>query len=250
MGSHSSRSWLAGHEGSRLRTEPQDQILFVTLDHGPVNSLDSLAYQEIFEIFAEVSTKANFAVVLLRADHRCFSAGQDRRDALDPTTNADSYLRNAAKALVAATLCPVPLVVGVKSAAIGAGLILAACSDVLVLDSEATLSLPERKVGVIAGYAHLSPWIGAGAALATLTGKPIDPHAFASGGAVVVSSAEVDIEAQRLAQSIAESDPVLMQSTKSGWLESRREIARAYTAEINQTIALGLMDFSLPMSPE
>jgi len=139
----------------------------------------------------------------------------------------------------------------VKSAVIGAGLILAACADVLVLDSEATLSLPERIFGVISGHAHLSPWIGAGgAAVATLTGEPIDPHTFSYGGVIVVSSAEVNVEAERLAQSVAQNDPLLMQSIKSGWLESRRAIAGAYRTEIEHTITLDLVNFSLPMSPE
>jgi enoyl-CoA hydratase len=241
---------LTGRQGVRLRTQAKDRVLYVTLDHAPVNSLDALAYQEIFEVFNQISEGSDFAAVLLRADHRCFSAGQDRRDAPDPAKGADSYLRHAAQAIVAATLCPVPLVVALESAAIGAGLILAACADILVLDSQASLILPERKFGVIAGYAHLAQWIGAGAKNATLTGEPIVPSTFAYGGALVIPRAEVDARAQQIVQSMADSNSLLMQATKSGWMQSRREIARDYTAEIEQTISLGLMNFSLPMSPE
>jgi len=248
--SASPASWLVGHVGSRLRTELHGRLLVITMDHHPVNSLDAIAYQELFDVFTELAGETNLSAVLLRADNRCFSAGQDRRDAPNLATEPDTYLTNAANALVAATLCPVPLVVAVKNAAIGAGLILAACADVLVLDAEATLMLPERKFGVIAGHAHISQWIGLGAALATLTGEPIEPNTFTHGGAVVRSHTEVDPEAERLARSIAESDPVLMRSTKFGWLDARRAIARDYAAEMNRTISLGLLDFSLPTSPE
>ena len=248
--SNSAEPWLAGHVGSRVRTELRDRLLIITLDHYPVNSFDSIAYQELYEIFTGLSIKNDLVAVLLRANNRCFSAGQDRRDAPPLESDIAFYLRSAANALVAATLCPVPLVVAVKSAAIGAGLILATCADVLVLDSEATLSLPEREFGVIAGFAHLSPWIGGRATSATLTGEPIDVQTFVRGGAIVVSSTEVDLEAERIAQSIAQNHQILSQSIKSGRLESRKSVARAYRTEIEQTITLGLMDFSVPMSPE
>lgn len=251
LANQDSTPWLSGHSGSRLRTEVGARLLVITLDHYPVNSLDSIAYQELLAVFSQLAGQTNLSAVLLRGDNRCFSAGQDRRDAPDRDTNADSHLAVAANALVAATLCPVPLVVALKSAAIGAGLILAACADVLVLDSEATLTLPERKFGVIAGHAHLAQWVGAGgAALAVLTGEPINPRAFIHGGAIVISHAEVDSEAERVAQSIAESNPALMQSTKFGWLDSRKVLARDYATEMQRTISLGLMDFSPPMSLE
>jgi enoyl-CoA hydratase/carnithine racemase len=139
----------------------------------------------------------------------------------------------------------VPLVVAVRSAAIGAGLILASCADILVVDSDATLSVPGRKYGVISGYAHLLPWIGANARTAVLTGQPIETQALLSGGAIVVPSEIVDFEAKRVAESISEVDPQFICALKSGWHDSRKEIARSYLREIEQTIELGSMDFNL-----
>ena len=251
VANNNSATWLAGHVGSRVRTELRDRLLVITLDNSPVNSLDSTTYQELFEVFSGLSSEHDLAAALLLADNRCFSAGQDRRDIPSSQSDMVTYLHSAANALVATTLCPIPLVVAVKSAAVGAGLILASCADVLVLDTEATLSLPERNFGVVAGYAHLSKWISpGGAAVATLTGEPINPRAFIHGGAIIVASAEVDVEAERLARSIAQNDSALTRSIKSEWLESRRAVARDYMAEIDNTITLGLVNFSLPMSPE
>lgn len=250
MSAPTTTPWLVGHHGSRLRTERRSQVLVISLDNPPVNALDSIAYQELTDVFAALSTSTDLSSVLLRADHRCFCAGQDRRDAPVPPRDSDTYLRNAAQAIVAATLCPVPVVVAVKSAAIGAGLILASCADVLVLDADATLSLPERKYGVISGFAHLSTWIGMGTAAAVLTGDPINTQTFQNAGALVVPTNAVDHEAERIAQSIADSDPEFIRSTKSEWAQSRQEIARAYLKEIERTIELGSMNFSLPMSAD
>lgn len=242
--------WLSGFQGQRLRTKVRDQLVVVTLDNAPVNALDSVFYQEIHDVFQALSVSDSVSAVLLRADHRCFCAGQDRRDAPVPPADPATYLRNAATALIAATQCPVPMVAGVKGAAIGAGFILALSADVLVLDADATLSLPELKFGVISGYAHLSQWVGQGAAQAVLTGDHIDAHALISGGAIVIPTNEVDAEAERLANSIAESAPSFIKATKSSWMNERKLVADAYRQEIELTIDQGSMNFSLPMSAD
>jgi enoyl-CoA hydratase len=237
--------WLDGYHGSRLRTERSSRLLTITLDSPPVNAFDSIAYQELGEVFSVISSASDLSSVLLRADNRCFSAGQDRLDAPTSLTDSPSYLRRAAQTIVEATLCPVPLVVAVRSTAIGAGLILALCADILVVDSDATLSVPGRKYGVISGYAHLLPWIGSIARTAVLTGQPIETQAFLSGGAIVVPTEIVDLEAKRVAESIAEVNPQFICALKSGWNDARNEIARSYLREIEQTIELGSMDFNL-----
>lgn len=239
--------WLSGHHGQRLRTEITSNLLTVTIDNAPVNTLDSAAYQELHDVFDQLLTADTVSAVLLRADNRCFCAGQDRRDAPIPPANPSSYLKYAARALAVATRCPVPVIAAVKSAAIGAGLILALTADILVLDEEATLSLPERKFGVISGYAHLSQWVGRAAATAVLTGEPFDPHSLQHHGAILLPRDEVDAEATRIACLIADSDPNFIVATKSGWSATRESVANDYLAEIEQTISQGSMNFSLPM---
>jgi enoyl-CoA hydratase len=240
--------WLSGHHGQRLRTEAALNFLTITINNAPVNALDSIAYQELYEIFDQLLSTDSLSAVLLRADNRCFCAGQDRRDIPSLPANSSSYLNHAASALAIATRCPIPVVAAVKSAAIGAGLILALAADILVIDEQATLSLPERKFGVISGYAHLDHWLGHAAISAVLTGDPIDPQTFAHSGGIVVPHDQVDAEAERIALSIATSDPSFMLSTKSGWCYTRNSLAQAYLSEIEQTISQGRMNFSLPRS--
>lgn len=250
MSLNTSDQWLSGFQGQRLRTEARNRLLVITLNNPPVNALDSVFYQELHEAFTSLATSDSVSSILLRADNRCFCAGQDRRDAPAPPANPATYLRHAAKALIAATECPVPIVAAVKSAAIGAGLILALCADVLVLDADATLSLPERKFGVISGYAHLAQWVGKGAAQAVLTGEHIDARTLVASGAIVVPTDEVDTEAERLAKSIASSEPTFIRATKSGWMAERKSVADSYRSEIELTIEQGAMDFSLPRATD
>lgn len=240
--------WLSGHHGQRLRTDVKFNFLTITIDNAPVNALDSVAYQELHDIFDQLLTADAVSAVLLRAGNRCFCAGQDRRDVPTPPADPSSYLNHAASALALATRCPIPVVAAVKSAAIGAGLILALTADILVIDEQATLSLPERKFGVISGYAHLAQWLGRAATAAILTGDPIDPQTFAHSGGIVLPRDQVDAEAERIALSIATSDPSFIVATKSGWSNTRNSVAHAYLSEIEQTISQASMNFSLPAS--
>jgi enoyl-CoA hydratase len=238
--------WLFGHHGKRLQTEATLNLLTITINNPPVNALDSVAYQELREVFDQLLTADSLSVVLLRGDNRCFCAGQDRRDMPNRPADSSSYLNHAAGALALATRCPIPMVAAVKYAAIGAGLIMALAADILVIDEQATLSLPERKFGVMSGYAHLARWLGSAATAAVLTGDPINPQIFAHSGGIVVPHDQVDAEAERIALSIATSDPSFLLATKSGWSDTRNSVADAYLSEIEQTILQGKMDFNLP----
>ena len=250
MSLNASDQWLSNFQGQRLSTDLRDRLITITLDNAPVNALDSVFYHELHDVFQKIAHTASLSAVLLRADNRCFCAGQDRRDAPVPPADPATYLRNAASALIAVTECPVPIVAGVKAAAIGAGLILALSADVLVLDADATLSLPERKFGVISGYAHLSQWVGRGAAQPVLTSEHIDAHALIAGGAIVVPTDDVDAEAARLAETIASSDPTFIKATKASWINERKLVADAYRREIELTIEQGAMNFSLPKATD
>lgn len=242
--------WLQGYEGARLRTEIHSALLTVTLNKPPVNALDSIAYNEIQQIFDSIASSSTISAVHLRAENRCFSAGQDRRDAPTQSAAVEPYLRSAARAIVAATLCPVPIIASVHSAAIGAGLILASSADILVIDSTATLSLPERKFGVLSGYAHLHRWLGSAAAGAVLTGEPIPVQLLESHGAILVAHREIGLQGSKIANLVSDTKPHINRAIKQEWMADRSEIAKSYLDEIEQTINLGEMDFSLPMSTD
>jgi enoyl-CoA hydratase len=244
------QSWVRGREGKRLRTSMHNNLLTVTLNHPPVNALDATSYSEIHQIFDSIHAATDISAVYLRADHRCFCAGQDRRDAPIHKKEVAPYLRSAAQAIVAVTVCPIPVIAAVQSAAIGAGLILASSADILVVDSTATISLPERRFGIISGFGHLERWLGAGAERAVLTGEPIPPHLLEANGALLVAHEELEDQGSKIAGMVSEGDPEFNRAIKQEWLNSRRLIADSYLTEIEQTISLEKMDFSLPMSTD
>lgn len=240
-------TWTTGHSGSRIRTVRSAGLLEVRLSHGSVNALDANTYRELGQIFSAVDATPTIGVVLLLGDNECFSAGQDVGDASSIAEDSEAYLTGAADALVAVTVSTALVVAGIRRFAIGAGLILAASADLLVVDRAARLTLPELEYGVVAGAAHLSRWLGAPAAeRALLTGDVIEPHHLEPSGATIVSAAQVDRTARELAEQQALRDPSLARMAKSVMARDRLILAKRYRSEIGATIAAGLTKFTPP----
>lgn len=240
-------TWTTGHSGTRIETVRRAELLEVRLSHDPVNSLDADTYREISEVFYAVDTTPSIGVVLLIGANGCFSAGQDVADAPIIAQDSEAYLTAAADALIWATTSTAIVVAGVQRFAIGAGLILAASADLLVVDETARLTLPELKYGVVAGAAHLSRWLGAPAAeRALLTGEAIVPRRFEPAGATIVAATQVETRASELAEQQAQRDPAVARMAKSVMARDRLTLAERYRSEIRATIAAGLTDFTPP----
>lgn len=240
-------TWTSGYSGSRIKTVRSAGLLEVRLSHDPVNALDADTYREIGEVFSEVDATSNIGVVLLLGDNGCFSAGQDVGDAPKIAEDIEAYLTSAANSLVSVTTSSVIVVAGIRRFAIGAGLILAASADLLVVDEAARVSLPELDYGVVAGAAHLSRWLGGPAAeRAMLTGEAIEPRRFESSGATIVGAAHVEAIAGELAEQQTRRDPAVARMAKSVMARDRLTLAERYRSEIRATIAAGLVDFTTP----
>jgi enoyl-CoA hydratase/carnithine racemase len=247
VNSNMNTSWTAGHTGTRVNTVRSSGLLEVRLSHGSVNALDAATYHEIQEVFSAVDANPSIGVVLLLGDSGCFSAGQDVGDALIIATDCESYLSAAADALISVTVSEAIVVAGIQRFAIGAGLILAASADLLVIDEAAQLTLPELDYGVVAGAAHLSRWLGPTAAeRALMTGEAIEPRRFAHSGATIIDAEKVETTAAQLAEDQARRDPALARLAKAISARDRLTLAERYRSEIRATIAAGLTDFTPP----
>lgn len=239
--------WVDGHIGSRVSTKRSAALLELRLGHGSVNALDTVAYEEIHEAFTDVASTPEIGTVLLLGESDCFCAGQDTSDSAAIASDPEGYLNAAAQALISVTTSPATVVAGVRRFAIGAGLILATSADLLVVDEDARLLLPELQYGVVAGAAHVARWLGGPRAeKALMTGEPIDPREFAPHGAAVVPGSRVDDTARELAQSLAARGSSVNRLAKAPLAHERNALAQQYRDEIRTTLAAGTIDFSPP----
>lgn len=148
----------AGEARHGVHTQVRGELGIVSLRRPPVNALDLAALQRLGEVLGDpVTWLPGARAVALVADGPHFSAGHDSAE--QQRIHEPNYLADAAMHLREVLEAPLPVVAGVHGAAIGTGLILAACADVFVVAHEATLQLPEVPMGMLGGAGHLLRWL-------------------------------------------------------------------------------------------
>src|SRR5690554_4872128 len=205
-----------------VRTHIENRIATVTLDRAPVNALDSVAIRELTATFNGLGRSTEASVIIFTAsDGNIFCAGIDLKDSArrharqlveDDTTvdllDPGAVIRDCFWAIMD---CPLPVIAAVNGKAIGAGLVLAACCDMIIASNNATFSVPEIKAGVLGGARHLQRLVGPFKTRKMFfTGEPEPAQEFYRLGAIeaVVAPDHLMATAQELAASIARNSPI------------------------------------------
>ncbi|MDD2510576.1 MAG: enoyl-CoA hydratase/isomerase family protein [Syntrophomonas sp.] len=151
-----------------------DCIATVTLHAPPVNALSQLMLKEISACFSEIS-QDEAKVVVLTGDYG-FSAGANIRELLNqsPASNQD-YFASLYQLFRQIENIPFPLIAAINRFAMGAGLELALCADIRVMDDDARIAAAGVNMGLVFGTQRLSRLAGYGRAKdIVLTGRQID----------------------------------------------------------------------------
>ncbi len=212
-----------------VRVDVADRVATVTLARPPVNALTAPMMREIGEVFTELGTRADAAVAILTSEQDgIFCAGADigdserrhvKRELLEGDSPADLVDSGAVvrSCLNGIRYGGLPVIAAVNGGAIGAGVVLIACCDLVVLAEEAWISLPEINVGVLGGYRHTQRLVGAHKARElAFTGRRCPaPEIFSHGGAVdVVPGADLAGRTRALADDLATKSPLALRMAK------------------------------------
>lgn len=209
---------MTGPSDDSVRVEVSARIATVTLARPPVNALTGRMTWEIGRIVTELNARDDVAVAILTAQgDRVFCAGGDtaeterrhaHRELLEGETVADladpglgwracfSGIRDGR----------LPMIAAVNGAAVGAGAMLVAGCDLVVLSETAWFGLPEIDVGILGGGRHLQRLVGAAAAREMVaTGRRVPAgEVYRRGSAVdVVPADRLQDAARTLAREIA-----------------------------------------------
>jgi len=211
-----------------VRIEIEDHVATVTFDRPPVNALNAQAFRELAEAFTALRHGKDAHVAIFTAPgERIFCAGVDLHDSarrhgredadgdsivdrLDP----GSIVRDCFWAI---SDCPLPVIGAINGAAVGAGLALVACCDVIVASENARFALPEINAGVLGGGRHLQRMVGPYKARKMFfTGEFVDAHEFHRLGAVetVVAPDQLLPTARELATVMAGKSPIGLRLAK------------------------------------
>ena len=216
--------------------EDRDELRRVTLQRAPTNALSGPEYVAVRAAF-EVPGAAR--VCVLRGRGRFFCSGQDLDEAAAMTVDEMAmHLTSSGAAIAAAARSPIPLVTIVNGPAVGAGALLVALSDVVVMSDLAWLSFPEAHYGLPLGLSLLSRFVPERLARQLMaTGSRISADRLASLGAVdhVVPVADLDEVAENVI-----ADLIALPVKMSEWLHDTPERGRRandYLDELSHTVA-------------
>ncbi len=228
---------------SAIAVDVRDHIALVTLDRPPVNSLQKSTYDEIAETFRGLGDVPGVRVAVLRSEGPFFCPGNDVNEfvGVEDAEQAKRYARAVSDGISSVYDCAVPVVAAVHGHALGAGMALAACADVIVAAEDAEFGIPEIKVGVIGAAAFLGLIVPEKVARCmSLTGDPISARAIHEFGGIhaLVPAAEVLDTAMSVAARIASNGPTgvryfkaAMNTNQDARLVEKYAHESAYTAK-------------------
>jgi enoyl-CoA hydratase len=200
----------------------EDGVAIVTLNNPPLNLVTLELTRGLDRVLDRLAADRDARVLVLTgAGERAFCAGSDVREfasVADDVIGRKLAAENRAYAKV--DDFPKPTIAAIAGLAYGGGLELAVCCDLLVVEANARLALPEIKLGVFpgsGGTVRVTRRIGEGRAKEMMYfGDPIDPQRALAWGLVnrIVPPGEALITACRMAAELAERPSRALQLCK------------------------------------
>lgn len=202
------------------RDFPQDHpgVLLLTIERAPVNAISLALFTELRDTFRTVAQDPKVRAIVLTARGKLFSAGADVKELGERTTESQMARSVVSRACFdAIRSCPVPVIAAVNGAALGAGMVIASCCDMLVAADTASFALPEVNVGVMGGTRHAARVLPDKLVrYLALTGRKISAQALlAQGGAnEVVPEGKLMAAAFDIADEIVRKSPAAVRLMK------------------------------------
>jgi len=139
-----------------IRTEIRDRVAEITIDHPPVNALDSAGWNSLPGLITEAGRNEDVRCVLIRAEGKGFCGGVDIKEMQAHPERITVLNRGNYLTFKAVRDCEVPVVVAVHGFVIGGGIGICGASDTIIASDDAYFSLPEVDRGAMGGASHLS----------------------------------------------------------------------------------------------
>jgi enoyl-CoA hydratase/carnithine racemase len=202
----------------------EDGVATVTLANPPLNLVTLGLTARLDALLDELAANPEARVLVLTGmGERAFCAGSDISefsDLTEPGVVLEKKLNRENRAYSKVDDFPKPTIAAVRGLAFGGGLELAVCCDIIIVEENVRLALPEIKLGVFpgsGGTVRVTRRIGEGRAKEMMfTGEPIDAQTALAWGLVnrVVPKGEALEAAIALARTLAERPNRALQACK------------------------------------
>ncbi len=212
-----------------MSTEPvlctiEGGIATVTLNNPPLNLVTLELTKQLDELLDRIAADPAVRVLVLTgAGERAFCAGSDIsefKNLTEPGVVLEKKLNRENQAYSKVDDFPKPTVAAIRGLAFGGGLELAVCCDILVVETDVRLALPEIKLGVFpgsGGTVRVTRRIGEGRGKEMMyLGEPIDAATALAWGLVnrVVPKGEALATAMDIAIRLADQPNLALQACK------------------------------------
>lgn len=194
------------------------------------------------------------AAVVRGAGDRAFSAGADVKEfGTAPSLVQSRWARHDRDLWRFMLTLEKPLVAAVHGIALGAGIELPMCCDIRIAADDARIGLPEVTLGYMpsAGGTQLLPRLvpRSIAMQMILSGEPVDAATALRIGLVhrVVPLADLDVEAERLAHSLASAPPLAVALAKRAVLNAS-ELSAEGAVAVESNLARRALAATVPSS--
>lgn len=217
---------LAGDEAAPLLIEERGAVTWLTMNRPErLNAMNSGLVDALRGYFEGLNSRSSARVVVLQGAGRAYCAGLDIKDAMagGPTSVQASFDRQYSikDIMLAMRRCPQPIISVVQGSASGGGFALALASDIRLATPEARFNAAFIRIGLSAcdmGVSYFLPrMVGASvAAQYLLTGRFLGAERAYQLGLVstVAPLAELQVEAQALADDMLHATPLGLRLTK------------------------------------
>lgn len=206
----------------------EDRLARLTLRNPSArNALSGPMMDDLEAAYARLRGQSDVRAVLVRGEGEHFCAGADINllASIEGIADARRYLERWRRVYEGLARLPQPTVCAARGYVLGAGVELCLAADLVVAAEEATLALPEVRLGAVPGYAmiRLAASVGRARAMDLMaTGRRLTGGEAERWGLVsrVVPDAELDEASEELARRLADGAPLAIGTIK-------RTLARA-----------------------
>jgi len=180
------------------------------------NAISHAMRQQLTDAFASLDDDADIRVAVITGEGPTFCAGVDLKDSSD----GDRHALSSSPVAAPLERFGKPLIAAINGPAVGGGLELALAADLLIASTDAWFSLPEVKIGSLAGSGgtqRLSRAVPpAVASRMVFTGEPLDAEAALRFGLIsdLVAPDELIPRAESLAGQISANAPLSLRAAK------------------------------------
>lgn len=140
-----------------IKTEISQHVAVVTLNNPPVNAQSREFVEELISVFDELNDTPEVRVIVLTGQGKVFSAGADiksRGNVGEIPGETYRHLRRTREVGFCIMESNKPVIAAVNGPALGAGLGLVLCSDIILASENAVFGLPEIDIGLMGGVRH------------------------------------------------------------------------------------------------